>query len=115
MGGVQVVSTSSRNPLQQSVVLPVRTTPLNVQTPQSSGLPITQVIQNPTIQVASGGAIGSTAGGGVVASVASQLPQQPATIQAQQAAGTIQTVKIAGQTQDQSSECGPSSNKSRMP
>ena len=91
--------TSSRNQLQQSVVLPVRTTPLNVQTPQSSGLPITQVIQNPTIQVASGGAINTTTTGGVTASVANQLPQQPATIQTQQTPGTIQTVKIAGQTQ----------------
>ena len=89
----------SRNQLQQSVVLPVRTTPLTVQTPQSSGLPITQVIQNPTIQVASGGTISTTPSGGITASVANQLPQQPATIQAHQPAGTIQTVKIAGQTQ----------------
>ena len=88
-----------RNPLQQSVVLPVRTTPLTMQTSQSSGLPITQVIQNPTIQVVPGATINTTSSGGVAASVANQLPQQPATIQAQQTAGTIQTVKIAGQTQ----------------
>ena len=70
-----------------------------MQTPQSSGLPITQVIQNPTIQVASGATINTSTTGGVAASVAAQLPQQPATIQAQQTAGTIQTVRIAGQTQ----------------
>lgn len=77
----------------------MRTTPLTVQTPQSSGLPITQVIQNPTIQVASGGTMSTTPSGGISASVANQLPQQPATIQTHQSAGTIQTVKIAGQTQ----------------
>ena len=80
-------------------MLPVRTTPLSVQTPQSSGLPITQVIQNPTIQVASGGNISSTSGGGVTTSVGNQLPQQPTTIQTHQGPGTIQTVKIGGQTQ----------------
>ena len=85
--------------LQQSVVLPVRTTPLTVQTPQSSGLPITQVIQNPTIQVASGGNISSTSSGSINATLGSQLPQQPSSIQNHVPAGTIQTVKIAGQTQ----------------
>ena len=79
------------------MVLPVRTTPLAVQTSQSAGFPITQVIQNPTIQVASGGNL-TTTGGGIVASVGSQLPQQP-TIQTHPAHGTIQTVKIGGQTQ----------------
>ena len=89
----------NRNQLQQSVVLPVRTTPLTVQTPQSSGLPITQVIQNPTIQVASGGSSSSTPSGGITASVTNQLPQQPTPLQTHQPTGTIQTVKIAGQTQ----------------
>ena len=79
------------------MVLPVRTTPLTVQTSQSSGFPITQVIQNPTIQVAAGGNL-TTSGGGIVASVGSQLPQQP-TIHTHPAHGTIQTVKIGGQTQ----------------
>ena len=89
----------TRNQLQQSVVLPVRTTPLTVQTPQSSGLPITQVIQNPTIQVASGGNISSTSSGSINATLGNQLPQQPSSIQNHVPTGTIQTVKIAGQTQ----------------
>ena len=73
----------------------MRTTPLSVQAPNSSGLPITQVIQNPTIQVASGGNISSNSSG-VTPNVGGQLSQQANTIQTP---GTIQTVKIGGQTQ----------------
>ena len=89
-----------RNPQQQSVVLPVRTTPLSVQTPQSSGnagFPITQVIQNPNVQVAPGGTVAATSSGVVVTSIGSPHPQ--AAMQTHPTAGTIQTVKIGGQTQ----------------
>ena len=73
---------------QQSVVLPVRTTPLG-GTGAAGTFPITQVIQNP------GGGMATTAtvGSGASGLPAGALPQQPAP------AGTIQTVKIGGQTQ----------------
>ena len=72
---------------QQSVVLPVRTTPLGGAAGAGT-FPITQVIQNP-----GGGMATATVGSGASGLPAGALPQQPAP------AGTIQTVKIGGQTQ----------------
>jgi len=71
---------------QQSIVLPVRTTPL----PQSPSFPITQVIQNP------GGIPGTAAA--TAAGGASPAGLNPPTLPSHPA-GTIQTVKIGGQTQ----------------